>query len=168
MSMSKSVRGNGSGLEADGVDGADRPDLTSLDQLAVSERLRSVDAVDQADETKGDRRQRQRPKNRSGLELAGSVGKAESLRRVYPPDYVSIETLAYRLDCSLVEVKLLLGAGALPAPATIGGLQRWDFGLVRATIESENARSSAKVGRNGQPTAAADPYLAGVESGKTG
>lgn len=88
-------------------------------------------------------------------------------QRTYPPDYVSIETLAYRLDCSVADVETMLRNGGLPAPVQIAGLRRWDFGLVRATIDSQNARP-ARMGRNGQPTSQSDPYLAGVERGSTG
>lgn len=91
-----------------------------------------------------------------------------SSQRNYPPDYVSIETLAYRLDCSVAEIEPLMRAGILPAPVLMAGMRRWDFGRVRDTIEQQNDRKSVKVGRNGQPTAESDPYLAGVDGGKTG
>jgi len=87
--------------------------------------------------------------------------------RGYAPDYVSAETLAYRLDCSVGEIDAMLRAGGLPPPRIIGKLRRWDFGLVRAFIDMQNS-SAPRVGRNGQPTADADPYLAGVERGSTG
>ena len=90
-----------------------------------------------------------------------------SVQRQYPPDYVSIETLAYRLDCTVAEIEQLVRAGGLPAPVKILGLQRWDFDIVRATIETQNDRKMTKVGRNGQPTSETDPYLAGVERGTT-
>lgn len=90
-----------------------------------------------------------------------------SNHRSYPPDYVSVETLAYRLDCTVAEIEVLLRSGGLPAPMQIAGLRRWDFGLVRATIDAQNARL-VRLGRNGKPTAADDPYLAGVERGSTG
>lgn len=100
----------------------------------------------------------------------GSSAPRESIagRPMYPPDYVSIETLAYRLDCTLGEIEMLLGSGHLPTPAAIAGLVRWDFGLVRATIERQNARPRKRMARNGQPAVESDPYLAGVERGKTG
>ena len=86
--------------------------------------------------------------------------------RSYPPDYVSVETLAYRLDCTVGEVESLLRNGVIPAPIMLAGLRRWDFGLVRATIEGQAGRMT-RVGRNGRATAADDPYLAGVERGPT-
>jgi hypothetical protein len=95
-----------------------------------------------------------------------SPGKINA-QRAYPPDYVSVDTLAYRLDCTVAEVEALLRSGGLPGPMQISGLRRWDFGLVRATIYAQNSKP-VRVGRNGQPTAADDPYLAGVERGQTG
>ena len=56
----------------------------------------------------------------------------------YPPDYVSAETLAYRLDCSRSTIDSYVRLGLLPKPQTIGNLQRWDFGQVKAFIKVQN------------------------------
>lgn len=48
-------------------------------------------------------------------------------RRPYPPDYVSAETLAYRLDCSRSTIDAYVREGLLPKPQLIGHLPRWDF-----------------------------------------
>jgi hypothetical protein len=82
--------------------------------------------------------------------------------RSYPPDYVSAETLAYRLDCPVENIELLVRAGALPRPRTIGNLRRWDFALVRAAIETQSGHRT-KTGPNGLPGPEADPFLAALE-----
>ena len=57
----------------------------------------------------------------------------------YPPDYVSAETLAYRLDCSRSTIDSYVRLGLLPKPQMIGNLQRCDFGQVKAFIKVQNA-----------------------------
>jgi predicted DNA-binding transcriptional regulator AlpA len=59
-------------------------------------------------------------------------------RRSYAPDYVSAETLAYRLDCSRSTIDVYVKAGLLPKPVTVGNLVRWDFAIVRAYIMAQN------------------------------
>ncbi len=66
-------------------------------------------------------------------------------QRSYPPDYVSAETLAYRLDCSRSTIDVYVRLGLLPKPETIGNLQRWDFGQVKAFIKAQNASSRGKL-----------------------
>ncbi len=58
--------------------------------------------------------------------------------RSYPPDYVSAETLAYRLDCSRSTIDDYVNRGLLPKPFKLGSLVRWDFALVKATIQALN------------------------------
>lgn len=82
--------------------------------------------------------------------------------RSYPPDYVSAETLAYRLDCKVEKIEALMRKGALPRPRMIGDLARWDFHVVRAFIDAREG-AAAKPGRNGRPGPEADPYLAALE-----
>jgi hypothetical protein len=84
-----------------------------------------------------------------------------SAGRSYPPDYVSAETLAYRLDCPLGVIEGLMRKGVLPRPQMIGDLRRWDFALVRAAIESQNGVKK-RLGPNGQPGPDEDPYLAAL------
>ena len=57
----------------------------------------------------------------------------------YPPDYVSADTLAYRLDCSRATIDAYVKEGRLPKPEMIGNLVRWDFTEVRAFIKAQNA-----------------------------
>jgi hypothetical protein len=59
--------------------------------------------------------------------------------RPYPPDFVSAETLAYRLDCSLRCVQDYVKVGLLPDPIAVGNLIRWNWTVVQAHIEAHNA-----------------------------
>jgi hypothetical protein len=86
--------------------------------------------------------------------------------RPYPPDYVSAETLAYRLDCPVEAIEVLMRRGALPRPQMIGDLRRWDFGSVRAFVQSQNARGK-RVAPNGRPGPDDDPFLATLEGPPT-
>lgn len=54
--------------------------------------------------------------------------------RPYPPDFVSAETLAYRLDCSVRSIQEYARAGLIPKPVTIGNLVRWNWNDVQAWI----------------------------------
>ena len=79
----------------------------------------------------------------------------------YPPDYVSAETLAYRLDCSRSTIDTYVRLGLLPKPETIGNLQRWDFGQVKAFIKAQNAATH----ENGSAFGEEDAYLKGLKGG---
>jgi predicted DNA-binding transcriptional regulator AlpA len=72
---------------------------------------------------------------------AAMSDSAHRERWSYPPDYVSAETLAYRLDCSRSTIDAYVRLGLLPKPESIGNLQRWDFGHVRAFIKAHNTAS---------------------------
>jgi predicted DNA-binding transcriptional regulator AlpA len=79
--------------------------------------------------------------------------------RLYPPDYVSAETLAYRLDCSRSTVDEYVRKGLLPKPETIGNLVRWDFGQVVAFIKARNSAQDAR-----DTPDVDDPYMKGIHS----
>jgi excisionase family DNA binding protein len=81
----------------------------------------------------------------------------------YPPDYVSAETLAYRLDCSRATIDAYVKAGRLPKPEMIGNLVRWDFTEVRAFIKAQNTRNHSI--SNGVLHDPADPYLEALSHG---
>ena len=49
------------------------------------------------------------------------------LIRSFPPDFVSAETLAYRLDCSRSTIDEYVRLGILPKGDVVGNLVRWDF-----------------------------------------
>ena len=61
------------------------------------------------------------------------------MSRTYAPNLVSLETLAFRLDCSTGEIERLMRSGALPAPVMIGDLMRWDFEGVLAFVARATA-----------------------------
>lgn len=86
--------------------------------------------------------------------------RKNSVGRPYPPDFVSAETLAYRLDCSRSTIDAYVRAGLLPKPEIIGNLQRWDFNRVRAFIKARNS-----VRLLAQPEA--DAYSEGLDRAKT-
>ena len=79
--------------------------------------------------------------------------------RPYPPDYVSAETLAYRLDCSRATIDAYVKMELLPKPEIIGNLPRWDFGEVRAFIKSRN------IGGGVGGADDEDAYLKGIRHG---
>lgn len=83
---------------------------------------------------------------------------------IYPPDYVSAETLAYRLDCSRATIDAYVRDGLLPKPELIGNLARWDFAHVRAFIKASNTTSALAL-RNGVLHDPADPYLEALKDG---
>jgi predicted DNA-binding transcriptional regulator AlpA len=85
--------------------------------------------------------------------------RKHTVERPYPPDYVSAETLAYRLDCSRATIDSYVRDGLLPKPEMVGNLQRWDFAGVVSFIK---ARDNALP----QP-AAQDVYLKGIRRAST-
>jgi hypothetical protein len=84
------------------------------------------------------------------------------MTRDYTPDFVSAETLAYRLDCPVETVEMLVRMGALPLPCKIGTLVRWDYERVLAFLRTLSSRKM-KVGPNGLPGPEIDPFLAALE-----
>jgi len=84
--------------------------------------------------------------------------------RPYPPDYVSAETLAYRLDCSRATIDAYVRLGLLPRPERIGNLPRWDFAEVRAFIRARNAEADGEtVDASGADRN--DAYMKGIRRG---
>lgn len=86
------------------------------------------------------------------------------------PDLVSLETLAFRLDCSVAEVERLCRTGVLPAPLRLGDLMRWEFEAVLAHIRRANGRAATsaapakiRLAANGLAGPEGDPFLSGVE-----
>ena len=90
---------------------------------------------------------------------------SKEVERGYPPDYVSAETLAYRLDCEVETIEALLRRGALPSPRLIGGLRRWNFASVRAFVEAQNV-AGKRLAANGRPGPEDDPFLAALTNEK--
>jgi predicted DNA-binding transcriptional regulator AlpA len=90
------------------------------------------------------------------------VGERKEPERSYPPDYVSAETLAYRLDCSRSTIENYVRAGLLPKPRLIGNLPRWDFAEVVSFIKARNDETA-----EGRETSDEDEYLRGIRRGAT-
>jgi predicted DNA-binding transcriptional regulator AlpA len=86
--------------------------------------------------------------------------KKRDVRRPYPPQYVSAETLAYLLDCSRAKVDADVRAGLLPKPVKVGTLSRWRWSDVEAAVEAQNelALNGAAAPLVGED----DPFLQGV------
>lgn len=82
-----------------------------------------------------------------------------------PPEFLSAETLALRLDCSRSTIDVYVKAGHLPPPLMIGSLARWDYSEVCAFIRARNERREG-IGINGR-SAAADAYSTGIKLGAT-
>lgn len=90
--------------------------------------------------------------------------RKHEVERPYPPDYVSAETLAYRLDCSRSTIDAYVREGLLPKPEFIGNLPRWDFAHVVSFIKARN--ETGRVSDVGCPEKE-DAYLKGIRRGAT-
>lgn len=97
-----------------------------------------------------------------GLEF--DVPSGGKKKRSFPPDYVSAQTLAYRLDCSRSTVDDYVRRGVLPKPLRLGTLQRWRWSDIEVWI------AHTSVDFRGQEFAAGDwdddegdPYYLGVK-----
>lgn len=75
--------------------------------------------------------------------------------RPFPPDFVSAETLAYRLDFSRSTIDDYVRRGLLPKPLTVGAGQRWYWPDV---LKSVFERSGLEC-----PGEEDDPYLEGIK-----
>ena len=77
--------------------------------------------------------------------------------RPYPPDFVSRETLAYRLDMTIGALEQYLKRGLLPPPVKIGEALRWNWDDVVKRLASRTATVDTAV----------DPYdVDGAGNGK--
>ena len=83
--------------------------------------------------------------------------------RPYPPDYVSAETLGYRLDTSRSTIDDWVKRGLLPQPQTVGTMQRWRWSDVEACIHAAN-HSLAVASGNGFADEDADPFSQGAQN----
>ena len=80
------------------------------------------------------------------------------LRASRVADYVSVATLAARLDCSKTTIHGYVRRGILPRPIRIGELVRWRWVDVEKHIESLE-------GGDDSHAHASDPYIEGLERG---
>ncbi len=76
--------------------------------------------------------------------------------RNFPPDYVSRETLAYRLDMKVGAIEQLVKRGVLPPPLSIGEALRWWWPDVDRRIRGDDLQTSATAHK------ADDPYLKAI------
>jgi predicted DNA-binding transcriptional regulator AlpA len=89
------------------------------------------------------------------------TGRKHGVKRAFAPDYVSAETLAYRLDCSRSTVNDYVRRGLLPTPRIIGNLQRWRWSEIETWIASQDA-IRYELG-SGNEDDEDDPYSLGVK-----
>ena len=90
--------------------------------------------------------------------MARSKGDIE---RPYAPDYVSAETLAYRLDLSRSTMDDYVKRRILPPAMTIGTVQRWRWSDVEAAIAASNGELA---NLHGIALSEGDPFSAGTQS----
>jgi predicted DNA-binding transcriptional regulator AlpA len=90
------------------------------------------------------------------------TGRKHGVERAFAPDYVSAETLAYRLDCSRSTVDDYVRRGLLPKPKIIGNLQRWRWSEIEAWISRQGAVSD-RFGAADADIDEDDPYSLGVK-----
>jgi predicted DNA-binding transcriptional regulator AlpA len=90
------------------------------------------------------------------------TGRKHVVERAFAPDYVSAETLAYRLDCSRSTVDDYVRRGLLPTPRIIGNLQRWRWSEIEAWIASQGAVRGQRSSRDADG-GEDDPYSLGVK-----
>ena len=76
--------------------------------------------------------------------------------RNFPPDYVSRETLAYRLDMKVCAIDQLVKRGVLPQPRVIGEALRWWWQDVDRRIRGDDLQTSSTAND------AEDPYLKAI------
>jgi predicted DNA-binding transcriptional regulator AlpA len=81
-------------------------------------------------------------------------------QRPYAPDFVSADTLAYRLDCSVRTVEDYVRAKLLPAPVKIGNLVRWCWSDIEQHIARLYDDPLADDAGNGKATA--DEYSTAI------
>jgi predicted DNA-binding transcriptional regulator AlpA len=89
------------------------------------------------------------------------TGRKHGVERGFPPDYVSAETLAYRLDCARSTVDDYVRRGLLPKRRIIGNLQRWRWSEIEAWIVNLDAMRPQLGSRDTDDED--DPYSLGVK-----
>jgi predicted DNA-binding transcriptional regulator AlpA len=90
------------------------------------------------------------------------VTRRNKARYSYPPDYVSAETLAYRLDIAPSLIEVYVRDGVLPPPERLGSLKRWDFAEVVAFIKARSVIDDDALEINGRKR---DAYLERLKRG---
>ena len=82
-------------------------------------------------------------------------------QRPYAPDFVSAETLAYRLDCSVRTIEDYVRAKLLPGPVKIGNLVRWSWSDIEQHIAL--MRDGPLADDHGDGKATADEYSSAIK-----
>jgi predicted DNA-binding transcriptional regulator AlpA len=106
------------------------------------------------------------PKFGSFVGVGSHSGMGETLNakrekfRYYAPDYVSADTLAYRLDCSRSTIDDYVRRGLLPPPQVVGNLQRWRWSDVEDWIAVHSGLDDANSSNRNDEE---DAYFAGVK-----
>lgn len=90
------------------------------------------------------------------------TSRKHEVERAFAPDYVSAETLAYRLDCSRSTVDDYVRRGLLPIPRIVGNLQRWRWSEIEAWIANQGAARDQLLSSNADADDD-DPYSLGVK-----
>ena len=85
--------------------------------------------------------------------------RKRDIQRPFPPEFVSLETLAYLVDFSKSAVDDYVRKGLLPRPIMIGTQPRWSWSDVRAFILSQNGLANDDPAA---PVSQEDPFLRGA------
>ena len=99
---------------------------------------------------------RERLQNMVNCHILVRMARKAASQRPYPPDFISADTLAYRLDYSRSSVDDFVRRGLLPPPVTVGANPRWHWPQVEEFILVRNGRSLAAQG------AELDPFAEGL------
>jgi predicted DNA-binding transcriptional regulator AlpA len=91
------------------------------------------------------------------------MARKSEIERPYPPDFVTADTLAYRLDCSRSTVDDYVRRSLLPKSVMIGGLPRWYWPDVLEAIRAQNNVANGPVS---PASCQQDPFLEAVERGE--
>ena len=78
------------------------------------------------------------------------------MRRNFPPDYLSKESLAHRLDMKVGAIDQLVKRGILPPPHQIGEALRWWWPEVDRRIRADDLQDTSTA------SDAEDPYLSAI------
>ena len=82
--------------------------------------------------------------------------RRQDVSRSFPPDFVSADTLAYRLDYSRSTIDDYVKRGLLPQPIVIGTNPRWHWPQVEEYILVRNGQSGSMYDTE------ADPFSEGL------
>lgn len=92
--------------------------------------------------------------------------RKHEIERPFAPDYVSAETLAYRLDYSRSTIDDYVRRGLLPKPVTVGTGARWRWSDIESWIAARNG-IALRHAENGQfpSSGESDPFFEDLKRG---